>query len=341
MNKLLLLALLISLPLYAEDTATTDEVIDVSTESAEPVATSEVVPETEPAPVITEEPKEQKFLQSDVVPENSLENLPPEEPAKTAEERQVRNHENPLITSAYPAEVKPFNHRKSHFLTTFGFEGMKYETPYEFTGVKSSFKPGDQELWGGRLGFGGQIHLFGGLFTTTKVEGYYMGTLFSKVLNGGSKDSDVKFAYTKKTGQIYGGDAVQQLGYIFDFRTKNPFMDEWAYLTFEPFIEAGVGFGQALNRLNYSYKLGTTDEAYRLTVEDQLVNTKIGAGFNLTSNQRFFLYARVTQNRYDITDRKASQYQKDNGGSGVTTKPTLSDKIDPITIYALGGGYKF
>ena len=93
MNKLLLLALLISLPLYAEDTATTDEVIDVSTESAEPVATSEVVPETEPAPVITEEPKEQKFLQSDVVPENSLENLPPEEPAKTAEERQVRNHE--------------------------------------------------------------------------------------------------------------------------------------------------------------------------------------------------------------------------------------------------------
>jgi hypothetical protein len=245
------------------------------------------------------------------------------------------------LSDGFPEDNRKFNHLKSHFLMSYGFEGLKYETLNDFSGVKSSFKPRDQELWGGRIGVGSQIYLGARIFTTIKMEAYYLGTLFSEVLNGGSKDSEVKFAYTKKTGQIFGGDIVQQFGAIFDFNPRNPFMDEVAYLTFEPYIEVGAGIGYAYNRLNYAYDLGTTDEAYRLRVQDQLLNTRLGVGVNLSSNQGYFLYLRATQNRFKILDRSTSFYKKENGGSETTVAPDLENSMAPITIYALGGGYKF
>lgn len=247
-----------------------------------------------------------------------------------------------LITEDITVDRR-FNPRKSHWLSTFGFEGMKYAVPFEFDGVKRNFSPRDQELYGGRIGFGGEIYLGAGINTVSKVEGYYMGTLFSQVLNGGDVDENVKFAYTKRTGQIFGVDASQSIGFLFDMKTKNPFMDQWTYLTVEPYIEAGVGAAQAYNRLNYSYKLDTTNEAYKVVTRDALTNAKIGAGVNFTSSEGFFFYMKVTQNRYDITQRKTDLYQRDNSGT-ITNGPTMKDKnvkIDPITVYALGGGYKF
>ncbi len=248
----------------------------------------------------------------------------------------------PVITTEAPKEDKDHNPRKGHWITSFGFEGMKYETENNFTtGVKKNFRPGDTELFGGRIGVGGEIYLGMSLLTTSKLEGYYMGTLFSKVLNGGAEDDDVKFAYTKKTGQIYGFDYSQSLGFIFDMKTKNPFMEEWTYLTVEPYIEIGAGAAKAYNRLNYSYVLASTDEQYRLRVTDELVNAKVGAGINFTSTTGYFLYVKATQNRYDITDRKAYQLVRTGGGANVTSKPELDDKIKAITVYAIGGGYKF
>lgn len=249
--------------------------------------------------------------------------------------------ETPALVTEAPAEEKDFNPYKSHWLTTFGFEGMKYETFNDFQGVKKNFSPNEQELWGGRIGVGGEIYLGAGIMTTTKIDGYYMGTLFSRVLNGGDEDENVKFAFTKKTGQIFGAEASQALGFVFDMKTKNPFMDEWTYLTVEPYIEAGIGVAKAYNRLNYQYNLASTNEAYRLKVEDELTNAKLAVGINFTSSTGYFLYMKATQNRYDITDRKATKLQRDNGGTDVRTKPDLGDKIDPITTYAIGGGYKF
>ncbi len=252
--------------------------------------------------------------------------------------------DTPVMTTEAPVDEKEFNHRKSHWITTFGFETMKYKTENDFTGARSSFKPKEQELWGGRLGFGGQIYLGAGFVTTSKLEGYYMGTLFSRVLNGGSEDEQVKFAYTKKTGQIYGADASQALGFLFNMKTRNPFMDEWTYLTVEPYVEAGIGAAKAYNRTNYKYAISsdTVDEAYKLKIEDELVNAKLAVGINFTSNQGYFLYLKATQNRYDVTSRKATKSLRENGsGTTVDSEPTLSDKIEPITIYALGGGYKF
>lgn len=236
------------------------------------------------------------------------------------------------------------NPRKSHWLSTFGFEGSKYDVPFSFSGQEKSFKPNQQELWGGRIGFGGEIYLGAGFNTVSKVEGYYMGTLFSRVLNAGPEDDDIEFAYSKRTGHIYGVDASQSIGFMFDMKTKNPFMDEWAYLTVEPYVEAGIGMARAYNRVNYSYDTGpgNVQERYKSSVNDELLNARIGAGINFTSTSGYFLFLKATVNRYDITERKTKTYTQANGTPGSSVETTDKNaKIDPVTVYAIGGGYKF
>lgn len=346
MIKLILLAFLISLSSFAQDLPETmpEETADYVTSEVVPedtVAVPEVAPETIPSPV-----EEAAVAIGPVVEEDNTPVVTTEEtPAPVVEAPVAKVEESvktPVMTTEAPEkEDDKFNPLESHWITSFGFEGMKYETANEFSGVKKNFKLGDAELYGGRIGVGGEIYLGLGILTTTKVEGYYMGTLFSQVLNGGEEDDDVKFAYTKQTGQIYGVDASQSLGFIFDMKTKNPFMEEMTYLTVEPYIEVGAGAARAYNRTNYSYVLASTDEQYRLRVSDQLVNAKVGAGINFTSTSGYFLYVKATQNRYDITKRDAYKLERTGGGPNVTSKPELDDKIKAITVYAIGGGYKF
>lgn len=262
------------------------------------------------------------------------------------EERPVKVTETPVASSQTEVEQdERFNPRESHWVSTFGFEYAKYEVVpegFEFEGEKGDFKTDYQELWGGRLGFGGELYLGAGFVTRTMVEGYYVGTLFSRVLNGGEVDEEVKFAYTKKTGQIIGADATQSLGWMFDFKTKNPFMEEWSYLTVEPFVEAGIGKAYAYNRLNYSYQLDTTDEAHKIRVRDDLLNARLAAGINMTSTSGFFLTLKASINRFEVTQRKIDGFTKPNGQAREDISETQKDaKIDPVVMYTLGGGYKF
>jgi hypothetical protein len=320
------------------------EVPEASAEAATPVAeevTPAVASETDQEAAATPVAEE---VTSAVV----------EEPVATAppvEEFVAPAQTTPAITSAPNLQVeaeiedtKKFNPRKSHWVSTFGFESTKYEVlpaPYEFNG-KKDFSKRNQELWGMRLGFGGEIYLGAGFVTRSMVETYYVGTLFSRVLNGGAEDADIKFAYTKVTGQMLGADASQSLGFMFDFKTKNPFMGTMTYLSVEPYVEAGIGRAYAYNRTNYSYKLDVTDEAFKLRVRDDLLNARIGAGINLTSNQGFFLALKATVNRYEITNRKVDGYTQENGIGRTAINDSPKDaKIDPVVIYTLGGGYKF
>lgn len=347
MIKLILLASLISLPAFAQDIPET--MPDETTE----FVTSEAVPEETPVvsepdvsiatPVAEEdavvaEPESQPVVEETNTPVITTEEAPEVVAPVVRTEEAVKT---PVITTQVAKDDERFNPLESHWVTSFGFEGMKYETVNTFSGDRKNFKPNDAEFWGGRIGLGGEIYLGAGILTTSKIEGYYVGTLFSRVLNGGAEDADVKFAYTKKTGQVYGVDASQSLGFIFDMKTKNPIMEEWTYLTVEPYIEVGIGAAKAYNRINYSYVLNPVDEQYRLRVTDELVNAKVGVGINFTSTTGYFLYIKATQNRYDITDRKAYELRRNTGGPNVTSKPDLDDKIDAITVYAIGGGYKF
>lgn len=253
--------------------------------------------------------------------------------------------DTPALITEDLTKIKHFNPRESHWISTFGFEAMKYPVPYDFEGDRESFKPKDQEVFGGRIGFGGEWYIGKGLVTATRLEGYYMGTLFAETLNGGPDSEDVEFAYTKRTSQIYGFDASQQLGFLFEMKTKNPIMDEWSYLMVEPYIEAGVGVAKAYNRLNYQYDTGTTPtsarEGYKNTINDDLSNARIGGGINFTSTEGFFLYMRVTVNQYNVIRREEKIYSQPNGQLPTRSTNKEEPDLDQITVYALGGGYKF
>ena len=341
MNKLILCFLcLLTLPLYAQDEAPLeleeDGMVSNPTENPDkPVDISDTNTEEEFVP--TEEFKKEETGTAEVLQEPVEEIIAPAKPAVTSKP-------DLYLEKEMNEGKRQFEQRESHWLTTFGFENSKYEVipdDFEFNG-KKDFKNGTQELWGGRLGFGGEIYLGAGFLTRSTIEGYYMGTLFSRVLNGGDVAEDEKFAYTKRTGQILGFDAAQSFGWMFDFKTKNPFMDEWAYLTIETFVEAGIGLAYAYNNINYSYDLDVTQERYKLRVRDDLLNARVGAGFNLTSNAGYFLSLKATVNRYEVTKRKIDGiFQEDNTGGTVIDESPKNVNIDPILIFHLGGGYKF
>lgn len=387
MNKLILCFLLLStIPLYAQENSDDTLEVHPHTPSDEFVAPAKPDELTDTSEEKTQEhAKKENRLKSEInlPPTEKGEFVPPitevEEPAVTEKVELTEKEKEAEAKAAEKAEpvedqfvpvakpelipktkatyveteveqLKEFNPYKSHWLFTFGFEHAKYEVvpekEFAFEG-KKDFKNDFQELWGGRLGFGGEIYLGGGFITRTMAEGYYMGTLFSRVLNGGDEAEDVDFAYTKKTGQILGFDASQSLGWMFDMKTKNPFMDEWSYLTIEPFVEAGIGIGWAYQNINHSYDTtgdsGGVDERYKLTVRDDLVNARIGGGINMTSRKGFFLNMRATVNRFDITKRSIDGFRKQSAD----TSPTVFDEtqknasIEPVIMYTLGGGYKF
>ncbi len=386
MTKFILLALIVSLPSFAQNTdeltleSTTAPTIiedgtDLSlapaeepleapdsvdvTENVETVNPAKDIPAQIPdtAPMeLTDVPDEMPTEMADGATEEvptpnpiAEEKRPEDKPEEVAVEDRAPSPEvsTPVITSEMPVDDRYLKHRANHWITTFNFEGMKYELPFDFEGARKNVRTRDQELYGGRLGFGGQLHIGKGLFTTSMVEAFYNGTLFTKSQNAGPDDEDEEAGNIKRTSGFYGVDLSQSLGYIFEFRTKNPFMDEWAYLTFEPFVEAGLGVAKSYNKVRYNYDTGTVSpgvqEQYKRTIRDDLTNARIGAGFNLTGRSGFFLQARVTINRYDITERKIDTYRKQDDQTGVKD-PSVTDKdvkIDPVTMFTLGGGYKF
>lgn len=348
MNKLILcLLVLFSVSLYAQDDVLELDEAGVEVNPSEIQNPDSNVPDEaieETNTTAVEEPTAEAVEQAknEAIEEPKSEIVAPIEEVTLPATIAPTNVQRPaLITEADVSKPKFYTDRKNRWVASFAFEELKYETVFSFSG-KKDFKPQDKELWGGRMSLGGEIYLGGGFIARSMVEGYYVGTLFSRVLNGGAQDSEVKFAYTKQTGQVLGVDTAQSIGWMFDFKTKNPIMEEWSYLTVEPFVEAGIGKAWAYNRLNYAYDLSSTNEAYQLKVRDDLLNARVGAGINMTSRQGFFLSMKVTINRYDITQRKSEGFSKENGQAAQSLDGTDKHaKIDPVTIYSMGGGYKF
>ncbi len=249
-----------------------------------------------------------------------------------------------VISANSPITEKPFKSRHSHWLMSVNGEGMGYEVPFEFRGNSRTFKNKTQALFGGRLGVGREMYIGKGLMTTSRGEAYYMGIMKDREENAKQEYEGITYASIKTSGQIAGLDAVQSLSYLYDITTSNP-MGESKMLTLEPFVEAGVGVARAINRKNYKYETGPygTSESYRLTVKDTIANARLGIGFNVTSNDGYYFFMKVTQNRFQIVERKSSGEQRMNGTQNYIDLSDTEKNIsmDAVTIYALGGGIKF
>lgn len=314
------------------------------TNKSEAETTVTETPSDEPAAVVEEtaETKKAEETPNPTADEIKITEEKPEE--KPIDQTPPPAVSTPVITSEAQVDDRFLNHRKSHWISTYSVDSLKYDLPWTFkNGARKHIGRRDQELYGPRVGLGGQLYLGAGFFTTTMVEGYYDGTLFTKEQRA-NPDVDVKVGSIKRVSGLYGVDVSQSLGHIFEFKAKNPFLDEWAYLTFEPFVEAGLGVAKSYNRVNYYYRTSAHNEAYKATIQDTLTNARIGGGFNMTSRMGFFLQVRATVNRFDIGTRKTKSYTlDDNSGSPVQT-PTITDKnakMDPVTVITIGGGYKF
>jgi hypothetical protein len=347
MNKFFILALItFSFSLAAQETVDLNEPA-VSTEAApiEAAATEAVVENAQETP--TEASEEEKTEEVTTAAEEVQSATPVEEtPAPEIVTAPPVAVPAPVVTStASVDEEEGFNPRRSHWMTSFGFEAMEYQLPFSYSGVKENFSEEKRQLYGGRLGFGGEVHLGAGFLIGAMLEGYYMGTLFEKAKTADPEIDDLDVAATKDEGQIYGGDLVATLSFLWDFKTKNPFMDEWAYLFVEPFVEAGIGRAWAYNKKDYFYDTGSgsgVQEAYDHSFTDELTNARIGGGLKLTSRTGFYLYLRATQNRYDITRRRQKGFsQQDDAGQTPLTGVLEDSKMDPVMIYSLGGGYRF
>jgi len=245
----------------------------------------------------------------------------------------------PMVTSEIVDEDE-FVPKKSHWIVNFGFEGIEYEVPLSFNGDIEDFNDQKRKLYGGRLGFGRELYLGWGFNTTSRVEGFYMGTLFQNSLNPNTDEVDDSY-YIKDTGHIFGAELSQSLGFLFDMKTKNPLIGDIVQLTVEPYIFAGVGEALAYNRLSYHYE-DTLSEDYRIRVKDAIRIASVGGGINFSSNSGYFLYLKATQYRLNIIERKEEGYSRLNGQSTVLIDSKTQD-LDPklITVYAIGGGYKF
>lgn len=250
----------------------------------------------------------------------------------------------PVITSEEDVESKVYNPKKSHWVTSFALDYIKYELPWVYTGAqKHNFRKKDQELYGVNLGLGREFHLGGGVQTGTKLYGYFRGATFQNKKTADPQIQDTEFASGKRIGQMWGGEIAQSLSFQFDYKAKNPIMDSMFYLTFEPFVEAAIGYAEAFNKINYGYNTApVVDEGYNHKIQDRMMTRRLSAGFNIISQRSYYLVVKGSLYQLDNTYRKQSGSQHFTGGP-VTTPAFIDDKpgIQTTTSFTIGGGYKW
>jgi hypothetical protein len=236
-------------------------------------------------------------------------------------------------------EYKPFVNRRSHWVINFAGEGLEYVLPFSFDGVKD-FDEENRGLSGARLGLGREFYIPGGFLIGPRLDAYYLGTLFEKVKTAGAELNNEPVSGTKDSGSLYGVDAVMHLGWMFEYKTKNPFLNEMVNMAMELFVEGSVGKAQAWNKKRYYYDT-TSYEGYRHTIADNIDSRSFGGGINLLSTTSgFFLQLKSMTTTFDITQRKETIFDTTTPSRNGTFKSHDVD-IDPVTVYTFGGGYKF
>lgn len=304
-----------------------------------PGATDDVPALTEPTPLMTEDVPAVEETAAPIVEVT---------PAPAVEEKVAPVAPAPAATSTVDVddEDRPFNHRKSNWVSVFGFETVKYTLPLEFTGASDYFKEKERDLYGARLGFGREFYLGWGFLLQGRVDGFYMGTLFEGIKTADPEFSGTDVSNEKDTGSYYGADAVAHLGWMFDYKTKNIFLGDMTYMAMELFVEAGVGKGTSYQRKEYNFDAASVDQ-YDFIMEDEFTTNSIAAGINvLSTSSGFFLNLKATQVNISLDKRTIREKKLEGGASGSSAgafvKRTDNDAdIDPVTIFAIGGGYKF
>ena len=246
-----------------------------------------------------------------------------------------------LISSSQDDQKKTFNHRTSHWIATFGFSGTQYKVPYSFVGQKKSYDEESVELQGGRLGVGMEAYMGLGFLLGARVEGYYMGTTFNRE-RFAKNVGNTEVRSENNRAQMYGGEVIGHAGWMFDYKTRNPFLGEMTSMAMELFGEVGAGVGQNYFSKNYK-NADAVDEIYRARITESFRSATVAAGVNFLSRTTgYFLNLKVSRMFFDIDETK---FKSRTGTASVPINnviPTVTGRdVDPVTVIAVGGGYKF
>lgn len=342
-NLLCLLLVTSSLTLWAQEDAIpetlvpdTEEVLntppsEVSTLEAAPVEETSVTSEEDTLPEIAT-PAPTATLNETSLPS-------PEELREERSAEPAKQPDNKIVTNKFDDDA-PFNHRKSHWVTNFGFEGTQYKVPFSYVGTKKSYDEESLELQGGRVGVGYEAYMGWGFLLGGRIDGYYMGTTFNRE-RFAKNVGNTQVRGEENRAQMYGGDLVGHAGWMFDYKTKNPFLDEMTYMAMELFAEAGVGAGQTYFTKEY-FNRDSVDELYRGRITESYRSTTVSAGINFLSRTTgFFLNLKVSQMFLDVDETKIKAVRGDSTATTTTNEDINNPDKDPVTIISVGGGYKF
>ena len=238
----------------------------------------------------------------------------------------------PVLQADTSGDEPKFNPRAAHWIGQFNFEQANLEFPFTFAGATKNYNDRRLSLYGMRAGFGRELYIPGGFLLGGRLDAYYLGTLFTSEKTVSGADNIVVRA-EKTVGQMYGGEAVAHLGWMFDYLTENP-LGEMGYFSLEIFGEAGLGVGRSYARTQYESKISPV-EYYRAMIEDEFTSQTVSAGFNILSNTTgFFMTLKGSRLDRDVTKRK---YRKLGDPDTTVEDPA----VDPVYVFTLGGGYKF
>lgn len=227
--------------------------------------------------------------------------------------------------------------KKKHWSFQLGIDHMEYPTVLpEYPGTFENIEDEKNQIWGINLSFGRDIIWLGPFSTHLSVGGFYSKT-FKKDVGDAAEDVDLELSNLRTDHMLYAGEARVALQYL--FVTK--------YLNIRPFIEFGVGTGNASIEKEYINKGIATndDEDYHVHVDEGFDYAKSSIGVQFLAQGGLISYLKVTNFGITKTSRKTKGSVKKAGQTTITDldspkEDNLSESEDLLQV-SLGMGYLF
>lgn len=223
------------------------------------------------------------------------------------------------------------------FLKT-GMEYIRYRSTFpEYSGKHEKISENEEEdIWGYGLYFGREIYLGAGLSSSITLGGAYHKTLNSEVAKA-AEDIDFDVANTRRSHQILSYEATISLNYLFDY----------SVIDVQPFIEGGIGLGNARIEKYYQRKPvedANAAEEYDVVTEEQFTYTKVSVGVNFISFKGITSYFKLSTILTNISERDVTGDSNVFGTTAVvdyTDSESDLNETATMTMAHIGLGYMF
>ncbi|MCO4753748.1 MAG: hypothetical protein KC478_04665 [Bacteriovoracaceae bacterium] len=198
-------------------------------------------------------------------------------------------------------EFEPKNLKDKKWRLDLGLDYMQYPTTLpEYNGTHANVKSEENsDVFGIGLNIGREFSIGAGVSTTLKIGGFYNKTL-DKSVGKASKDIDMDLANVRTDHMVYGTEASVSLNYLV----------ENSILNFQPFIEFGMGTGNAEIEKQYSFEGIESDrsdaENYNAQVQEGFDYGKASVGVNFISQKGIISYIKATKLSMNVKEREVA-----------------------------------